>query len=360
MKRFSLMMGSLLFVFSGASVAHETKLSSSHVELSGNSISIDIEMNVRDLEVALDLDLSDDQGFPQMEFVRDSSESIGRYVRENTHLLCEESKPLIQEVGAIKIEGDHVILSIVSACSSGTLPTSYDVNLFKEVDPSSRHMVTVAGDQEFVSLLDANTSRVSFIKGDASLLDLVLKFIISGVEHIAIGFDHIAFLIAVIVLGRSFWQLVKIVTAFTIAHSLTLSLAVLDVVSMPSSIVEPLIALSIVYVALENFFVKDISRRYWITFIFGLIHGFGFASVLKDYGLPENGLVWALASFNVGVEVGQVLIVAISVLTWKLLIRLRYLGNSTYGSHRQRMFRLTVSSVVLIFGLAWFIERVFL
>jgi len=137
-------------------------------------------------------------------------------------------------------------------------------------------------------------------------------------------------------------------------------LAVLDVFSVPSSFVEPLIALSIVYVAIENFFVKDISKRYWVTFIFGLIHGFGFASVLRDYGLPENGVGWALASFNIGVEIGQLLIVLLAVVLWKLVNSTSFFADIDRGHTRQRMLSLVISGAVLLLGAGWFIERVFL
>jgi hypothetical protein len=105
--------------------------------------------------------------------------------------------------------------------------------------------------------------------------------------------------------------LIKVVTAFTVAHSLTLSLAVLDVVRLPSSIVEPLIAATIVYVAAENFFVHDISKRWRATFVLGLVHGFGFAGALREYGVPDRALIPALAAFNIGVEIGQVAIVSL-------------------------------------------------
>jgi len=137
-------------------------------------------------------------------------------------------------------------------------------------------------------------------------------------------------------------------------------LSVLDIVSMPGNIVEPIIALSIVYVAIENFFVKDIARRYWVTFLFGLIHGFGFASVLRDYGLPEAGLIWALGSFNLGVEIGQLIIVFVCVVMWKLLLHTRYFGDANSGLERQRTLSLTISAAVLLLGAGWFIERVFL
>ena len=108
------------------------------------------------------------------------------------------------------------------------------------------------------------------------------------------------------------WPLVKVVTAFTlIAHSLTLCLAVLDIVRLPSSVVEPLITTTIVFVAAENFFVHDIRKRWRVTFVLGLVHGFGFAGALREYGLPTDAVAPALAAFNIGVEIGQVAIVGL-------------------------------------------------
>jgi len=108
-------------------------------------------------------------------------------------------------------------------------------------------------------------------------------------------------------------DIVTIITAFTIAHSITLSLAALNVVVLPSAVVEPAIAASIVFVAMENFFSRDIDGRWRVTFAFGLIHGFGFAGALQEVGLPPNAVATALAAFNVGVEIGQVAIVSIVV-----------------------------------------------
>jgi hypothetical protein len=114
-----------------------------------------------------------------------------------------------------------------------------------------------------------------------------------------------------------------------------------------------------VYVAVENFFVQDISRRYWVTFLFGLIHGFGFASVLRDFGLPQNDLVTALASFNIGVEIGQLLIVLSACLFWRLMMSMRVMESASSGVVRQRILSLWISGLVGLLGLGWFVERVF-
>jgi hydrogenase/urease accessory protein HupE len=140
-----------------------------------------------------------------------------------------------------------------------------------------------------------------------------------GVEHILTGFDHVLFIIALILPGGSLWSLAAMVTAFTVAHSITLALSVLGIATLPSQIVEPVIALSIAYVAFENLALKRApSRRWAVSFLFGLVHGFGFAGALAEVGLPAGGLAAALIGFNLGVEAGQLLIVAIllPILIW--------------------------------------------
>jgi hypothetical protein len=176
-----------------------------------------------------------------------------------------------------------------------------------------------------------------------------LEFVWLGIEHIFNGYDHILFLLGVILLGGKFINLVKFVTAFTIAHSLTLILAALQIIVLPPRFVESLIALSIVYIAAENFFVKNTDQRWVITFIFGLIHGFGFAGVLTELGLPQKGLVAALLSFNIGVEIGQIVIVGLLYPLILVGLQPRWQKGFIYG----------VSSVILVFGLLWFVERAF-
>ena len=140
---------------------------------------------------------------------------------------------------------------------------------------------------------------------------VVRKFLPAGVHHILIGPDHLLFLVGLLLLGGSIRQLAMIVTAFTVAHSITLSLAALNIVSPPARLIEPAIALSIVYVGADNLLVRDgRDVRAWIAFAFGFIHGFGFANVLREMDLPARALGWSLFSFNVGVEIGQLLVVA--------------------------------------------------
>jgi hypothetical protein len=169
-----------------------------------------------------------------------------------------------------------------------------------------------------------------------------------GVEHIATGYDHLLFLLALILCGGSLKSLIKIITAFTLAHSMTLGAAALGLVSLPSALVEAVIALSIAYVAFENLFPRfAISRRWTISFLFGLVHGFGFSSVLQEIGLPKESLVWALLNFNLGVEAGQLVAVLIA------LPALLWLNKQSYA---QRVIQV-LSAIVMLVGLGLFIER---
>jgi hydrogenase/urease accessory protein HupE len=179
-------------------------------------------------------------------------------------------------------------------------------------------------------------------------------FVPAGVHHILVGPDHVLFLIGLLLLGGGFGPLVRIVTAFTIGHSLTLSLAALGVFTPSGRIVEPIIALSIVFVGVDNLLMRRSQGRdvrLWIALIFGLVHGFGFASVLRTFGLPREALAQALFSFNLGVEIGQVLI----VITIVGLLAAVHRRDRTLG-HRLA----TAGSIAVIAaGAYWFIERVF-
>lgn len=170
-----------------------------------------------------------------------------------------------------------------------------------------------------------------------------------GVWHIATGYDHLLFLLALILGGGNVRALVKIITAFTLAHSLTLGAAALDLISFAPTVVEALIALSIAYVAFENLFPRfALSRRWTISLLFGLVHGFGFSSVLKEIGLPQDSLVLALLNFNLGVEAGQLLAVLLVVPVLVALKKTRW---------HDRVVT-TVSALVLLVGVALFVERV--
>ncbi len=203
-------------------------------------------------------------------------------------------------------------------------------------------------------IFDNNHTTLDYYTGSRQVaLAVVKKFIPLGIYHIFTGPDHILFIVGLLLMGGSLMRLLTIVTAFTIAHSVTLSLAALDVLNPPARLIEPAIALSIIYVGIDNLMVgkSGWDARAWIAFFFGLVHGFGFAGVLREFGLPRRALGWSLFSFNFGVEIGQVCIV---VVVASLLAALRN-RNKELG---QRIA--TVGSVIVILaGSYWFIQRVF-
>lgn len=168
-------------------------------------------------------------------------------------------------------------------------------------------------------------------------------------SHIWTGYDHLLFLFALLLRKQTFQQYALIVTSFTIAHSITLSLAVLGIMDLPSIFVESFIALSIIYVAIENIFKKEVTHRWGLTFVFGLIHGLGFANILQGMNLSKSSLASALVSFNIGIEVVQLAIVVL------LLPILAYIHRL---SHSQKIIKFS-SIVIIIFGVYWLVERLF-
>ncbi len=177
------------------------------------------------------------------------------------------------------------------------------------------------------------------------------KFFVLGIEHILTGYDHLLFLFALLIVCESFASIVKIVTCFTLAHSLTLALATFDVVQIPGNIVEPIIAASIVYVGVENILRRGHPKGRWLlTFAFGLVHGFGFAGVLRELGIGQSGSVAVpLISFNLGVEFGQICVAAIIL---PILWRLKKWPKFT------PRFVPACSVLVAAAGTFWFIQRV--
>ena len=176
------------------------------------------------------------------------------------------------------------------------------------------------------------------------------QFLVLGVEHIGTGYDHLVFLLGLLVVGGSMRASVKIITAFTFAHSITLALATLELIRLPSSVVEPLIAVSIMYVGIENIARRDLDKRWHLAFVFGLIHGCGFAAALRELGIGANGTGVAapLLSFNFGVELGQLALAALVLpVVWKLKRRESY----------QLRYVPACSLFVALAGAYWLAER---
>jgi hydrogenase/urease accessory protein HupE len=169
-----------------------------------------------------------------------------------------------------------------------------------------------------------------------------------GIQHILTGYDHLLFLLGLTLVGGRLRPLLVMVTAFTVAHSITLGLAALDVWAPGPRVVEPAIALSICYVGIENWFVRDVRRRWVITAPFGLVHGFGFAGALKEISLPTVDVPLALASFNLGVEAGQLAVLAVILPLVLWLGRRRWFPEAGVK---------TVSAAIAVAGLCWFVRR---
>jgi len=182
------------------------------------------------------------------------------------------------------------------------------------------------------------------------------EFVLWGMRHIFIGYDHIAFLLALLLAAQKLREVVRVVTSFTVAHSITLLLAALNVIRIPGAVTESLIAASIVYVAAENYFITDARYRWVITFGFGLVHGLGFASVLRDRMQDLHSIIVPVVSFNVGVELGQMVIV---LLVLPVLALIRKAPDDKARERRQWWLVRVGSAPILLLGALWLVDRVF-
>jgi hydrogenase/urease accessory protein HupE len=335
--------------------AHNAGVSTSRIVIQGRSVDVEINALARDYEQAAGVRIVD-KGSGEVNSVALAvmAPSILSYVGDHVAVLAAAQR-CTPAKGTAKAADTHVLVTMAWRCPpDGDL--RYRVTLFQDVDPAARHVAVIATQNAERELaLDRNLQEISLSGAGFSVLEVIERFIAAGIEHIFLGYDHIAFLLAVILWGQRLWPLVKVVTAFTIAHSITLSLAALQIFAIPSAIVEPAIAASIMFVAAENFFSRNVDGRWPVTFAFGLVHGFGFASALSEIGLPVNALVPALAAFNIGVEIGQVIIVA---LAFPLLLWTDRIGRgiAVYkGRHPVLVY--SCSAVILVLGLYWLIER---
>lgn len=201
-----------------------------------------------------------------------------------------------------------------------------------------------AGNQQ-----ENSTAPVQDTEPAAKTTSSWLSFFKLGMSHILSGYDHLLFLFALLLRKQTLRQYALIVTSFTLAHSITLSMAVLGIMDLPSKFVESFIALSIIYVAVENILKKEVDHRWGLTFVFGLIHGLGFANILQEMNLSKANLVSALISFNIGIEVVQLMIVLL------LLPFLTFIHRLSV-SHKLIKYG---SIAIIILGAYWLVERLF-
>ncbi len=253
--------------------------------------------------------------------------------------------PVESEVNTRKsIPSDRIGSVVGKKKTSLTRNSAHSESLLRQTGQT--HAANMAKDSAHAS---AAHGKDSVQPARMPLLATIWQFTILGIEHILTGYDHMAFLLALIVIGLSIREVLKIITAFTVAHSITLLLAAMRIVSLNSRIVESVIAFSICYVALENLFKKKVDYRWLITFCFGLVHGFGFASVLQELIAGTSNLLVSVISFNFGVEIGQLMIFLVSLPALHLLKK-----NVNF-----RIVTVGTSLAIFILGFSWLIERGF-
>jgi HupE / UreJ protein len=328
----------LALLLASAASAHKPSDSYLTLSLAERQISGRWDIALRDLEHALGLDRDGDGAITWGE-VRAQHAAIAAYALARLELASGGAgcppRP-IENLIERHSDGAYAVLRFVADCPRPIAALDVTYNLLFDLDPLHRGLVRVqAGDVTHSAVLGPHRRYWQLSPGRARPWETLATYVREGVWHIWLGLDHILFLISLLlpaVLRREDgrWQpiarrdaaildIVRIVSAFTLAHSLTLALAALGVVELPSRLVEGAIAVSVIVAALNNLW-PVVTRRLWlVAFGFGLIHGFGFASVLADLGLPQGALLVALLGFNLGVEIGQLAIVAaLMPLAWAL------------------------------------------
>ena len=267
-----------------------------------------------------------------------------------------DGKPVTTEAESLlRDDNNRTVLLDTKASLLTPSRLALSQRLFPE-DPQSRTIVLLYSDGKLVreTVLDARQPRFEWSKAQESesVFSVARRFVLEGISHIFTGPDHILFVVGLLLLGGTLRQLLKIVTAFTLAHSVTLCLAATKTVTLSPSIVEPLIALSIVAVGVETLLAKPGERdvRALMALGFGLIHGFGFAGALAEVGLPKEALGVSLGAFNVGVELGQMTIVLAVAPALMLLQK----------HHPRAGRRATIAGcvTVILLGSLWFLQRI--
>jgi hypothetical protein len=327
------------------------------------------DIALRDLDFAIGLDADGDGNITWGE-VRTRHADIAAYAMARLSIEADGAACTLA-VGEQLIDdhtdGAYTVLPLQVQCPQAPAALALGYRLFAGIDPQHRGLLNLqAAGLTRTAVLDPQLPAQRFELKQPSRLAQFTEFVREGVWHIWIGFDHILFLLSLLLpavlvwhkprwepalsFGGAFWEVAKIVTAFTVAHSITLSLAALGVVSLPSRWVEASIAASVVLAALNNVVTVFHGRRWVVAFAFGLIHGFGFASVLADLELPQDALLLSLVGFNVGVELGQLAIVALFL---PLVFALR-----RTGFYRRGVF-VGGSLLIALIAAVWLAERLF-
>ncbi|KQU78391.1 MULTISPECIES: HupE/UreJ family protein [unclassified Rhizobacter] len=340
--------------------AHKPSDAYVHLQVDGAVVTQRFDIALRDLDRELALD-ADDDGQLSWREVRTRWADIDRLSLQGLDMQADGAPCVPGAAGVPQLDehsdGRYAVLTRRWTCAApvGTLTPVY--RLFAQSDPTHRGIVRVQqpGRDETAVLVPGAEPR-SF--GAAAAGPAFAGFVREGVHHILIGSDHILFLLALLLpavlasprLAPVLAEVLRVVTAFTVAHSITLALAAFDLVNPPSRWVESIIAASVVFAALNNLVPMVREGRWKLTFAFGLVHGFGFAGALKDAGLAQGALALPLLGFNLGVEAGQLAIVAVFVsCVWAL---------RTTRFYRQVLLRGGSAAIVLV-AVLWLAERAF-
>ena len=339
--------------------AHETPVSYSALVIEQDRLQAEFTFDQSDLIKYFQLDVDQNQNLDALELLAGRTR-VNAYILAHVEAAADYRELTLKprDAGSPHEDAPNRLVNFRFMAKLDWNPgeLSLRVDFSDRLGPEHVNFATVtAGRQVQQRVLARNNSKQRFKVGGKPPLSIVARqFVWLGGEHIFIGYDHLLFLLALVLPGeiliaskRNFKNLIKIVTAFTIAHSITLTLTVLNIIFLPPQLIETGIALSIVYVAAENFWLTTNDHRWLLTFLFGLIHGFGFANVLRGMGLPEETLVATLFSFNIGVELGQICIVAL------LFPFTLWLARQPF----QRMGVQMISAVILLCGLGWLINR---
>jgi len=375
-RRFSVLLIAAVALFCGVDAqAHKPSDSylNLHVENGQHDLQGQWDVALRDLDLVLTLDTNTDNQITWGELSPREKE-IETYVFAHLQISADEVACPIMPTELLvdsHSDGTYAVLKFSAHCAAPpkSPPKSLSVHygLLFDLDPSHRGLLNLsAGAITQSAVFAPEQAEITFDLAASSLWRQLLQYIVEGIWHIWLGFDHILFLISLLLpavlirergrwvaasrLGAAVGHVIGVVTAFTVAHSLTLSLAVLGVISLPSRLVESLIAFSVVLAALNNVWPLVTRRAWLIAFFFGLIHGFGFASALNDLGLPKQALALSLFGFNVGVEIGQLAIVSV-------VVPLAFLLRRT-GFYRRGVL-VAGSLLIALVALGWLIERAF-
>ncbi len=357
----------VFLLFSLPVAAHKPSDSYLTLERSGQALRLQWAIALRDLEVAVGLDGNADGAITWGE-LQAAAARVNRYALVHFDLIYSGNRQPVHVTGlqvAQKSDGAYAVLQMQGPPIAENVPLAVAYRLLFALDPTHRGLIAYSDGRQYVTrVVSPETPQVEFPISGTSRLRVFADYLTEGVWHIWVGFDHILFLLtlllpAVLVYRRRAWSpveepraalgdTVKTVTAFTLAHSITLSLATLQLVVLPSKLVETAIAVSVLITALNNLRPLFPHSRWLLAFVFGLIHGFGFAGVLTDLGLPASALITALAGFNIGVELGQLAIVFL-VLPLMLLLR------------RHSLYRIVVlkggSLAAALIAAVWMFER---